>query len=169
MPGMDGLQATRLIKDDTQLHKQPAIVMVTAFGGEEVREEAERLGIDGFLVKPVTNSMLVDTMVTLFAPATEEIAQVAGDQHAVRLTGARILLAEDNDINQQIAIELLEGVGARMAVASNGRRSDRAYCCASRPATILFSWICKCPRWADTRPRRRFALTRALPDFRSLP
>ena len=49
MPGMDGLQATRQIKEDAQLRKQPAIVMVTAFGREEVREEAERLGIDGFL------------------------------------------------------------------------------------------------------------------------
>ena len=69
MPGMDGLQASRHIKSDEQLHKQPAIVMVTAFGREEVREEAERLGIDEFLVKPVTKSMLVDTLVTLFAPA----------------------------------------------------------------------------------------------------
>ena len=77
MPGMDGLQATRHIKQDAQLHKQPAIVMVTAFGREEVREEAERLGIDGFLVKPVTKSMLVDTLVTLFAPAAGEIAQAA--------------------------------------------------------------------------------------------
>ena len=122
MPGMDGLQATRHIKQDAQLHKQPAIVMVTAFGREEVRDEAEQLGIDGFLVKPVTNSMLVDTLVTLFAPATGEIAQAASGQQ-VRLTGARILLAEDNEINQQIAVELLEGVGARMTVANNGREA----------------------------------------------
>ncbi len=124
MPGMDGLQATRRIKSDELLHKQPAIVMVTAFGREEVREEAERLGIDAFLVKPVTKSMLVDTLVTLFAPTTAETAQAAADdQHAGRLTGARILLAEDNDINQQIAVELLEGVGAHMTVANNGREA----------------------------------------------
>ena len=49
--------------------------MVTAFGREEVREEAEQLGIDGFLVKPVTKSMLVDTLVTLFAPAAGETAR----------------------------------------------------------------------------------------------
>jgi len=124
MPEMDGLQATRRIKENKQLRKQPAIVMVTAFGREEVREEAERLGIDGFLVKPVTKSMLVDTLVTLFAPAEGEAAQAAADDPRVaRLAGARILLAEDNEINQQIAVELLEGVGARLTVAANGREA----------------------------------------------
>jgi two-component system sensor histidine kinase/response regulator len=124
MPGMNGLEATKRIKEDSKLRKPPAVVMVTAFGREEVREEAERLGIDGFLNKPVTKSMLVDTLVTLFAPVAGETAQaVAEDQHAARLSGARILLAEDNEINQQIAVELLEGVGARMTVANNGREA----------------------------------------------
>ena len=82
MPGMDGLQATRHIKQDVQLHKQPAVVMVTAFGRDEVRDEAEQLGIEGFLVKPVTNSMLVDTLVTLFAPAAGEVAQAASGQES---------------------------------------------------------------------------------------
>lgn len=124
MPGLDGLQTTRRIKEDEQLHKQPVIVMVTAFGREEVREEAERLGIDGFLVKPITKSMLVDTLVTLFAPdAVETALAAANEPHADRLKGAHILLAEDNEINQQIAVELLEGVGARMTVANNGQEA----------------------------------------------
>jgi PAS domain S-box-containing protein len=128
MPSMDGLEATRRIKEDQQLRRPPAVVMVTAFGREEVRDEAERLGIDGFLVKPVTKSMLVDTLITLFAPPAEETGRAAasGDEHAGRLSGARILLAEDNDINQQIAVELLEGVGARMKVANNGREAVEA-------------------------------------------
>src|SRR5204862_6141665 len=67
MPGMDGLQASRLIKSDETLRHQPAIVLVTAFGREEVREEAERLQLEGFLLKPVTKSTIVDTLVTLFA------------------------------------------------------------------------------------------------------
>ena len=69
MPGMDGIQAARLIKENTQLKTHPAVVLVTAFGREDVREEAERIQIDGFLLKPVTTSMLVDTLVTLFAGA----------------------------------------------------------------------------------------------------
>lgn len=124
MPGMNGLEASRRIKDDALLLKQPAIVMVTAFGREEVREEAERMHIEEFLVKPVTKSMIVDTLVTLFAPdAVETTDAVASEPHADRLKGARILLAEDNEINQQIAVELLEGVGAQVTVAHHGQEA----------------------------------------------
>ena len=63
MPGMDGIQAARLIKEDPSLTTRPAVVLVTAFGREEVREEAERIQVDGFLLKPVTASMLFDTLV----------------------------------------------------------------------------------------------------------
>ena len=71
MPGMDGLETSRHIKSDETLHHQPAIVLVTAFGREEVREEAERLQLDGFLVKPVTKSTIVDTLVNVFAADSE--------------------------------------------------------------------------------------------------
>jgi signal transduction histidine kinase/CheY-like chemotaxis protein len=123
MPGMDGLEASRHIKSDETLTHQPAIVLVTAFGRDEVREEAEHLQLDGFLVKPVTKSMLVDTLVTVFAgPSGESEVRVA-DGAPARLDGARILLTEDNEINQQIAIELLEEAGAIVEVANNGREA----------------------------------------------
>ena len=120
MPGMDGLQASRHIKGDERLSHQPAIVIVTAFGREEVREEAERLRLDGFLVKPVTRSMIVDTLVNVFAAGEPTTESRVADQMP-RLRGARILLTEDNEINQQIATELLEGAGAPVKVANNGR------------------------------------------------
>jgi two-component system sensor histidine kinase/response regulator len=123
MPGMDGLQASRHIKSDETLQHPPAIVLVTAFGREEVREEAERLGLDGFIVKPVTKSMIVDTLVSVFTQAGEDAAATTDGEQAARLRGARILLAEDNDINQQIATELLEGAGATVKVANNGREA----------------------------------------------
>ena len=72
MPGMDGLETSRHIKSDETLTHQPAIVLVTAFGREEVREEAERLQLDGFLVKPVTKSTIVDTLVNVFAPTAKK-------------------------------------------------------------------------------------------------
>jgi two-component system sensor histidine kinase/response regulator len=122
MPGMDGLQASRHIKSDETLSHRPAIVLVTAFGREEVREEAERLQLDGFLVKPVTKSMIVDTLVNVFAHGEVE-TRAAGGVPVTRLAGARILLVEDNAINQQIAVELLEGVGATVAIANNGREA----------------------------------------------
>ncbi|MCC6353844.1 MAG: response regulator [Verrucomicrobiae bacterium] len=125
MPGMDGLQASRQIKNDSSLHKHPAIIMVTAFGREEVREEAEHLRLDGFLVKPVTKSMLVDSLVSVFAGPPGERATAPGETagDSSRLGGMRVLLAEDNEINQQIAVELLEGVGARVDIARNGREA----------------------------------------------
>jgi PAS domain S-box-containing protein len=125
MPGIDGLQAIQRIKDDGTIHKQPAMVMVTAFGREEVREEAERLGVDGFLTKPITKSMLVDTLVRLFADVGHGEARLdaATSESTTLLGGMRILLTEDNEINQQIAVELLEGVGAAVVVANNGREA----------------------------------------------
>ena len=123
MPGMDGLQASRHIKSDETLKHPPHIVLVTAFGREEVREEAERLQLDGFLVKPVTKSMIVDTLVNVFAEAGELTGMATEDKQAARLRGARILLTEDNDINQQIAVELLEGAGASVKIANNGREA----------------------------------------------
>ena len=123
MPGMDGLQASRHIKSDETLRHPPAIVLVTAFGREEVREEAERLQLDGFLLKPVTKSMIVDTLVNVFADGGEDLRGAADVGPASRLRGARILLTEDNEINQQIAVELLEGEGATVTVANNGREA----------------------------------------------
>ena len=125
MPGMDGLQVSRLIKSDETLSRQPSIVLVTAFGREEVREEASRIELDGFLVKPVTKSMVVDTLVNIFA----EVGNVVGHgahgavEEDARLAGVRILLVEDNEINQQIACELLGSAGATVQVANNGKES----------------------------------------------
>jgi PAS domain S-box-containing protein len=123
MPGMDGLQASRHIKSDETLKHPPHIVLVTAFGREEVREEAERLQLDGFLVKPVTKSMIVDTLVNVFAQEGEAITAATDAEQSTRLRGASILLTEDNEINQQIAVELLEGAGALVTVANNGREA----------------------------------------------
>jgi two-component system, sensor histidine kinase and response regulator len=123
MPGMDGLETSRHIKSNETLRHQPAIVLVTAFGREEVREEAERLQLDGFLVKPVTKSTIVDTLVNMFAHEGEAAIVTTEAKQAMRLRGARILLTEDNDINQQIAVELLEGTGATVTVANNGREA----------------------------------------------
>jgi two-component system sensor histidine kinase/response regulator len=136
MPGMDGLQACRHIKSDETLGRQPAIVLVTAFGREEVREEAERLRLEGFLLKPVTRSMIVDTLVNVFATSGEEVSSPTERKHESRLRGARILLAEDNEINQQIATELLEGAGAAVTVARNGRVALDLLCAGPEPPTF---------------------------------
>ena len=62
MPGMDGLQASAVIRRDAGLEHKPRIVMVTAFGREELRTQAEQIGVDAYLSKPVSPSMLYDTL-----------------------------------------------------------------------------------------------------------
>jgi two-component system sensor histidine kinase/response regulator len=123
MPGLDGVETARRIRADTSLKSVPAIIIVTAFGREEVRAEAERVGVNGFLIKPVNQSTLVDALVEIFAPEHMAAVREAAEATAYDLNGLRVLLAEDNAINQQIAVELLEGVGATVDVANNGREA----------------------------------------------
>jgi PAS domain S-box-containing protein len=128
MPGMDGLETSRIIKRGDRLKNVPKVVMVTAFGREDIRSQAEKLGIDGYLLKPVTPSSLFDTLVELFG----EVGHVAGATRMSRTdttthdaTGVRILLVEDNEVNQQVATELFESAGAIVTVANHGGEAVR--------------------------------------------
>ena len=121
MPGLDGVEAARRIRGDKSLKSVPAIIIVTAFGREEVRSEAEHAGVNGFLIKPVNQSTLIDALVEIFAPEHMTAVREAAEATTYDLNGLRVLLAEDNAINQQIAVELLEGVGVAVDVANNGR------------------------------------------------
>jgi two-component system, sensor histidine kinase and response regulator len=123
MPGLDGVETARRIRADGSLKRVPAIVIVTAFGREEVHTEAEGAGVDGFLVKPVNRSMLVDILVEIFAPEHRAAVREAIAATSYDLNGLRVLLVEDNAINRQIAVELLEGVGVSIDVANNGREA----------------------------------------------
>jgi CheY-like chemotaxis protein len=97
--------------------------MVPAFGREEIRAHAEQLGIEGYLTKPVNASVLYDTLMNLFGDVSSE---AAGDRHHKSETpehnarGVRVLLVEDNEMNQQVATELLESAGAIVTVANHG-------------------------------------------------
>ena len=123
MPGMDGLQASRIIKRHNRLQHIPKIVMVTAFGQGYVRTQAEEIGVDSYLLKPVNQSLLYDTLVDLFGLGGREghrsrERKVEGTVHDA--TGIRVLLVEDNEMNQQVATELLESAGAIVTVANHG-------------------------------------------------
>jgi len=123
MPGIDGLEAGRRIKADDRLPRKPAVVIVTAAGSEQVAEDAQRLGLDGFLAKPVSPSAVVDMLMRTVrggtAAPTGTVKNVVEIAKPIR--GARVLLAEDNDLNQQVAVELLEGAGLSVTLAIDGR------------------------------------------------
>ena len=123
LPGMDGLQASRIIKRNHRLQHIPKIVMVTEFGREDIRTQAEEIGIDSYLLKPVNQSLLYDTLVDLFGFARPEghgPLERKDDGTVYDARGIRVLLVEDNEINQQVATELLESAGAIVTVANHG-------------------------------------------------
>ena len=132
MPGMDGIEASRIIKTHPRLSKIPAIIMVTNYGREEIMGQAENAGLDGFLIKPVSPSVLFDAIMQAFgedvpgrAPAPQrEVAAEGGVQQTIQ--GARVLLVEDNEINQQVAMEILAGAGVEVSLANNGREAVKA-------------------------------------------
>jgi CheY-like chemotaxis protein len=131
MPGMDGIEASKRVKNHTGLSKIPAIVMVTAYGREEVIQQAEGVGIEGFLLKPVNPSMLFDTIMQAFGEAVPETSRVAQtkeqeDKTLENIQGAQLLLVEDNEINQQVAKEILEGAGLNVSLVNNGQEAVNA-------------------------------------------
>ena len=128
MPGMDGIEASKRIKNHKGLSKIPPIILVTAYGREEVMQQAEQVGLDGFLIKPISPSMLFDAIMQAFGEAVPETSRVvrSHEQEAEALKhiqGARVLLVEDNEINQQVAREILEGAGLIVALATNGQEA----------------------------------------------
>ncbi len=126
MPGMDGIEAARQIKANRSLNPVPAVLMVTAYGREEIIRQAEKVGLDAFLVKPVNQSVLFDTIMdTLGRPEAgipRPLLQKKDRRKALKhIAGARILLVEDNEINQQVAMELLKIEGLVVTPADNGK------------------------------------------------
>ncbi|MEN6624445.1 MAG: response regulator, partial [Smithella sp.] len=130
MPSMDGIEASRIIKKEAGLKNIPAVIMVTAYGREELRDRADKAGIDGFIDKPVSPSMLTDTIIRLFSPeeAKSVRKKVSDDSREYSLQGAYILIVEDNELNQQLAVELLESAGIIVDVVSNGREAVDKLC-----------------------------------------
>jgi two-component system sensor histidine kinase/response regulator len=121
MPDMDGIALARSIKSDLTLKAKPSIVLVTAFGREEVQREAESAGVNAFLFKPIGQSVLVDTLVSLFVPLSAP--SEAGESPDERNYAVKVLLVEDNQVNQQIARELMAVQGISVDVASTGAQA----------------------------------------------
>ena len=137
MPVMDGIEATYVLRNKLGLKDPPPVIIVTAFGRDEILAQAAKVGAAGVLYKPINKSYLFDSIVTLlhgFDDALPEYAPVRQDVPcgSLHIPGARILLVEDNPVNQQIALELLEDAGAVVSVASTGVEAVTAFECSSK-------------------------------------
>ena len=126
MPGMDGIETAQQLKR-LPLNHPPQILMLTAYGRDGVAEAANKAGIAKVLDKPVTPSSLFDVLIDLMGGAPrerDETATATGEVTIEALNvihGARVLLAEDNDLNQQVACEILRDAGLVVDVAEDGR------------------------------------------------
>ncbi|MCK9389555.1 MAG: response regulator, partial [Sulfuritalea sp.] len=125
MPGMNGNETARRLRE-LPLRRMPHIMMVTAYGHEEVIKGAEDAGIEDVLIKPVNASTLFDGVVRMLGGIVDG-ARTAADlptdtfEQLATIQGARILLVDDNDLNQEVATELLTDAGFVIDVAENGR------------------------------------------------
>ena len=129
MPGMTGDVVARRLHGNPSIPLPPKVVIVTAYGREDVFRLAERAGVDGFLVKPVSPSTLLDTLLSalgrgrVLGKEDRRPESAPGPARRGQLAGARLLLVEDNDINREFARELLLGEGVAVDEAVNGREA----------------------------------------------
>ncbi len=121
MPGLDGMETVRRLQE-LPLSHAPERLLVTAYDDPELREAARAAGFHSVLIKPVTPSTLYDNLIPLFdaAVSANMIDSRAGLRAGADLGGARLLLCEDNPINQEVALELLREVGLDADLAENG-------------------------------------------------
>ena len=122
MPQLNGLETTRQLRKTPLQEPAPEVVLVTAFEKDKAEEEAKQCGIETVLIKPVGPSVLFDTMVRLLAEESVLEESYRGDEPEkdYHLQGVRVLLVEDNLINQQIAVELLHRQNVYVEVVGNG-------------------------------------------------
>jgi two-component system sensor histidine kinase/response regulator len=127
MSPWDGLETARRIQGDPSVSDKPVIVMMTAHGREDVMRQAESMGIKGFLLKPMSPSLLLNVLVDRVqddkaTPRLMARATIRTDR-AHLLAGSSILVVDDNEINQMVAKEILEAAGAKVRLADNGEEA----------------------------------------------
>ena len=143
MPGLDGMDTIRAMRANPRLPKLPVTLMVTAYGNDEFMAEFGKADVSAFLSKPVEPRALLDTISGLFpnpSASEDEGTAASGGVPMVSpaLRGLRVLLVEDNDINREIAAELLSDAGLLIDIAENGRIAcDRVAECGAEYAAIL--------------------------------
>lgn len=125
MPGMNGTETLLAMRASQKLPRLPATILLTAYATDEFLAETGKADIAAFLTKPIEPRALLDTIAHLF-PETEPQPETAPAENqppmvSEPLRGLRVLLVEDNDINREIATELLADAGLRVDIAENGR------------------------------------------------
>ncbi|MFK5895197.1 MAG: response regulator [Pseudomonadota bacterium] len=125
MAGLDGIETSRIIQTQTVLNSIPKIVIVTAYDIEKSITDIDFVDI---LTKPVTPSSLLNVIYQAMghsiATQSRETNKIEAENEIIqKLRGSRILLVEDNDLNQELAFEILSEEGLLVEVANNGQEA----------------------------------------------
>ncbi len=128
MDKMDGVEMVRYIQNDKTITKQPKIIMITAHGAEDAIAASKDLDIKQFIPKPVNFSKVHDAIVKAISHTASENGKKILLEHKnskviSKLNGAHLLLVEDNEVNQELAIDLLNSIGISVALANNGQEA----------------------------------------------
>ncbi len=119
MPGMDGLETIRQIRD--KVGDATPIVLVSAYDWTEIEEEASQAGVSAFVSKPLFRSRLYHVLRAVCVDGgVEEVAHGSLSKHPL---SGRVLLVEDNELNREIATELIEQLGAEVECACDGEEA----------------------------------------------
>src|SRR5258705_12622121 len=128
MPDMDGFQLATAVRADKKI-KGTNLLMLTSAGQRGDGERCRELGIRGYLTKPISRSDLLEALGTVLAgPPGEAGTPEVVTRHTIAESRAtlRVLLAEDNPVNQQVAVAMLVKRGHEVHVSSNGREALQA-------------------------------------------
>ncbi|MBI3738152.1 MAG: response regulator, partial [Chloroflexi bacterium] len=124
MPGMDGEQVAQAIVSN-QAYREAKIIILTSIGHRGDAARLEALGCSGYLLKPVKQHMLYEALVAVLGTKEEETPKLI-TRHLLneqKRAGLRILLAEDNAINQKLAVVLLQKAGYSVHTVDNGKQA----------------------------------------------
>lgn len=124
MPDMNGLETLKVIR--AKLDRNVPIIIISAYDYSDIEEEFLRAGADAFITKPLFKSKMLQVL-QLFVNADVEDTAGAAEPVLSSAPGKRILLVEDNDINREIAIELLQMHHVQTDAVENGRRAVEAF------------------------------------------
>ncbi len=159
MPGMDGLEVSRKIRGE--LHLRLPIIMMTAFAKEVHRSAAEQAGANGFLTKPIFQSTLFDAIMDAFGKGgvrkkgTKIDFTTRASMYKKRLQGCKILVAEDNFTNQEVAKAILDGAGVFVTIVANGEEAVEAVKNGQYDAVLMDVQMPKMNGYQATREIRK--------------
>jgi len=123
MDGMDGLATARAIRHELKDADDPVIIMVTAFSANKLHDHPDYGLADAVLSKPITHSSLYNAIARARRVRQGGAELAPGRHHVPRLSGLRILVVDDNEVNRSVAQSIFDGEGAQITLASDGRQA----------------------------------------------